>query len=292
MISRTGFKNASNDIEHSRQKSRAGHYRLRQRVADLSLPPLVIAPLTLAEPAIVEIVGFAGTEAVMFDCEHGMIGPETIRSMLVHASAAGVPAVFRPRSFDAAACRQALDQGAAGVHVSHIDTAAEARAVVNACRYAPLGKREMSLGRGIHYDISNLASYVADANECQLLVVMIESLEGLKNVDEIAATPGVDVLHVGVADLTHAMGLQLGRVNPEVDRAVERIIEAANRHGVHVGYPTEDPEPVAHWTAKGVRYFEADTTDYLLRHIYAERRQIVQNVFARMRPVESAAKKI
>jgi 4-hydroxy-2-oxoheptanedioate aldolase len=240
--------------------------------------------MTLAEPSLVEIAGFAGAQAVMIDCEHGMMNPETVRFMLAHASSAGIPAVFRPRSFNAAECRQALDQGAAGVHVSHVDSADQARAVVDACRYAPLGRREMSLGRAIGYDISNLASYVSEANECQLLVVMIESLEGLKNVEQIAAVPGIDVLHLGTADLTHAMGLKLGEPHPEVDQAVKCVLQAAARHGVSVGYPTQDPQAVAHWAAKGVRYFEADTPDYLLRQVYAEQLGVLRELFVKSNP--------
>lgn len=258
-----------------------GMYALRQRLADETAPPLVITPITLAEPALVEIAGFAGAEAVLIDCEHGMMGPETVRLMLAHASSAGIPAVFRPRSFDAAACRQALDQGAAGAHVSHVDSAAEAVAIVNACRYAPLGQREMSLGRAIAYDISNLAKYVAQANDSQLLVVMIESVKGLENVEEIAAVPGIDVLHMGIADLTHAMGLKLGEHNPPVDRAVERVLRAAKKNKVAVGYPTEDPDEVAAWAGKGVRYFEGDTPDYLLRSIYSQRFKVLHELLAR-----------
>ena len=153
---------------------RSHSFNLRQRIRDESKPPLVIQPITLSDPAMVEIAGFAGIEAVLLDCEHGMIGVETVRSMMAHAKAAGVASVFRPPCFDAAACRQTLDQGAAGVHVSHVDSADEAQAVVEACRYAPLGKREMSLGRAIQYDITKLPDYVADANDRQLLVVMLE----------------------------------------------------------------------------------------------------------------------
>lgn len=159
-------------------------FRLRQRVADNSKPPLVIVPITLADPAIVEIMGFAGAEAVLLDSEHGMMGPETLRSMLAHAMAANVPAVFRPRNFDAAACSQALEQGAAGVHVPHVDSGNQARAVVNACRYSPLGRREMSLGRAVQYQGANIASYVAEANDCLLLVIMIESVRGLASLKD------------------------------------------------------------------------------------------------------------
>jgi 4-hydroxy-2-oxoheptanedioate aldolase len=243
---------------------------LRQRVADRSKPPLVILPITLADPAIVEIAGFAGAEAVLLDAEHGMIGPETLRSMLAHARSAGVAAVYRPRSFDAAACRQALDAGAAGIHVSHVDTEAEAAAVVRACRYAPLGRREMSLGRAIDYDIANLHPYVSQANDCQLLVVMIESVEGLANAERIAAVPGVDVIHIGTADLSHAMGLTGQYRHPDVQAAIERVLRAARAHDVAVGIPTAEPQSAAYWAAKGIRYFEADAPDYLLRQMYAD----------------------
>lgn len=257
-------------------------FNLRQRIRDQSKPPLVIQPITLADPALVEIAGFAGVEAVMLDCEHGMIGIETVRSMMAHARAAGVAPVVRPRSFDTAACRQALDQGAAGIHVAHIDSAAEAREVVEACRYAPLGNREMSLGRAINYNITNLPKYVADSNDHLLVVVMIESVEAVENANEIAAVKGIDVMHMGTADLTNALGLTVGQDYPEVEKAIDSVLAAAKDHDVAVGIPTEDADEVAHWAAKGVRYFEADTPDYLLRHIWAEREVALQHVFDRI----------
>jgi len=244
---------------------------LRHRVRDRAKPPLVIVPITLAEPAIVEIAGFAGAEAVLLDCEHGFLNEETVRSMLAHARSAGTAAVFRPRSFDAAACRQALDAGAAGVHVSHVDTEEEARAVVEACRYAPLGRREMSLGRAIEYDVTNIPSYVEHANESELLVVMIESMKAVENAEKIAAVEGIDVIHIGVADLSHEMGLGVTATHPRVIAAVDRVLAAAKPHGVAVGFPTDDPKQVEEFAAKGVRYFEATTPDYLLRETYAAR---------------------
>ena len=254
-------------------------FNLRQRIHDLSKPPLVIQPVTLADPAMVEIAGFAGVEAAMLDCEHGMIGVETVRSMMVHAKAAGIAPVVRPRSFDPESCRQALDQGAAGIHIAHVDSAEEAKAVVDACRYAPLGRREMSLGRAIGYDISTLPDYVSNSNDQLLLVVMIESVVAVERVEEIAAVPGIDVLHMGTADLTTDMGLMVGKDYPEVSQAIDRVLEGAKKHGVAVGIPTEDPAEVAEWTAKGVRYFEADTPDYVLRHLWAEREAELQKVF-------------
>lgn len=259
----------------------ASSFNLRQRLRDRSRPPLVIQPITLADAALVEIAGFANVEAVLLDCEHGMIGTETVRSMLTHARASGVAPVFRPRSFDAATCRQALDQGAAGIHVAHVDSADEARAVVDACRYAPLGKREMSLGRAIEYNIANLPAYVADSNSQLLVVVMIESIEALANIDEIAAVPGIDVLHIGTADLTHSMGLTFGKENPEVADAIRRVLTASKIHNVAVGIPAEDPEVVARRAAEGIRYFEADTPDYALRRMWAAREAKLRQIFNR-----------
>ena len=257
---------------------RANSFDLRQRVHDRSKPPLVIQPITLADPALVEIAGFAGIEAVLLDCEHGMIGTETVRSMLAHAKASGTAPVVRPRSFNATACRQALDQGSAGIHVAHVDSADAAQAVVDACRYAPLGKREMSLGRAIDYDIAKLREYVTESNDQLLVVVMIESVEALDNVNEIAAVPGIDVLHIGTADLTHSMGLTLGEENPQVAEAIDHVLTVAKKHQVVVGVPTEDADEVASWAAKGIRYFEADTPDYVLRRLWAEREAELRDV--------------
>jgi 4-hydroxy-2-oxoheptanedioate aldolase len=256
---------------------------LRRRVADRSAPPLEVVPVTLAEPALVEIVGFAGAEAVVIDAEHGAIGPETMRAMLAHARSAAVAALFRPRSFDAAACRQALDAGAAGILVSHVDTPEQAAAVVAACRYAPLGRREMSLGRAVEYRAQAIPEHVSEANERELLVVMIESVEGLGNADRIAAVPGIDVIHVGVADLSHAMGRTFQYAHPEVDAAVERIVEAARRCGLASGYPTADPARAAFWAGRGVRFFEADTPDYLLREVYAAQLSRLAEAFSALR---------
>ena len=207
------------------------------------------------------------------------MGPETVRAMLAHARSAGVAAVFRPLRFDLAACRQALDAGAAGVHVSHVDTAEEAEAVVRCARYAPLGRREMSLGRAIDYDPANMAPYLAQANESELLVVMIESVEALENVEAIAAVEGIDVLHIGSADLSHSMGLPVTSDHPQIAEAVDRVLAAAARHDVAVGFPTDDPPLASDLAAKGVRYFETTTPDYLLRQAYAERLAALQAAF-------------
>lgn len=247
--------------------------KLRQRVHDRSRPPLAIVPITLPSPEIVEIVGFAGGEAVMLDAEHGTIDPETMRSMLVHAQSAGTAAVYRPRSFNAAECRQALDAGAAGIHVSHVDTADEARAVVSACRYAPLGDREMSLGRAVDYHLPNYPAYLEQANDSELLVVMIESRRALENIDSIAAVPGIDVLHIGTADLTHSLGYTFGQSGSEaeIQEARLRVLKAAATHDKTAGLPLDEPDKVHIFTEMGFRYFELDPPDYLLQETYSQK---------------------
>ena len=136
----------------------------------------------------------------------------------------------------------------------------------------------MSLGRAIDYDIAKLRKYVTESNDQLLVVVMIESVEALDNVNEIAAVPGIDVLHIGTADLTHSMGLTLGEGNPQVAEAIDHVLTVAKKHQVAVGVPTEDADEVASWAAKGVRYFEADTPDYVLRRLWAEREAELRDV--------------
>ena len=114
--------------------------------------------------------------------------------------------------------------------------------------------------------MANIPEYVRRSNDEILVVVMIESVDALSNVEQIAAVTGVDVLHIGTADLSHSMGRPLA----DVGDALDRVLAAVNRHSVFVGYPTGSPERMEQLAKQGVRYFEISSPDYLLREVYAK----------------------
>jgi 4-hydroxy-2-oxoheptanedioate aldolase len=132
---------------------------------------------------------------------------------------------------DPAIIMKALDVGAYGIIVPLVNTAAEAAAAVAACRYPPVGIRSSGPIRAMHYGGAN---YQAEANDQIVVLAMIETKEGLANLDAICATPGLDGVYIGPADLSYALGLPPRGDNPDPQHIAtcDRIRETAHRHGI------------------------------------------------------------
>ena len=193
--------------------------------------------LTFATPQLVELCGRVGLHWALLDCEHGAFSAEGIEHAIIAADAVGLSIMVRPPSDRPEAILAALDRGAAGVQVPHVATAAQAETIVRAVKYAPLGNRGLgtsvrAAGYGIDLD---LAAYIAKANSETIVCVQIEDREGLANVAEIAAVPGVDVVFVGPMDLSQALGYPGELSRPEFRREVERAFEAAHAAGATTG---------------------------------------------------------
>ena len=125
-----------------------------------------------------------------------------------------------------------MDAGALGVMVGNVETAEQAQAIVDAVKYAPMGKRGVGLGTAHNdYVAPDPATYFEFSNRNSTVICQIESVTGLANLDAIAATPGVDVLWVGHNDLSQSMGINGKFDHPEFQRALAKVIDAANRHG-------------------------------------------------------------
>jgi 4-hydroxy-2-oxoheptanedioate aldolase len=126
---------------------------------------------------------------------------------------------------------KALDLGAYGIIVPLVNTAEEAAKAVAACRYPPVGIRSSGPVRALHYGGPD---YVANANDEIVIMAMIETKEGLANLDAICATPGLDAVYIGPADLSFALEMEPRGDNPhpELIAACDRICESAHRHGI------------------------------------------------------------
>jgi len=139
--------------------------------------------------------------------------------------------------------------------VPHVSTAVEARRVVQACRFPGIGKRSIpGLLPQVLFETHPVAEVVAAINRETLLVAMIETLDGLENVNEIAAVPGIDALLVGCTDLAAEMGLtgQLGHAR--VAEAIDRVCAACARHGKFAGFGgVYDEAVMASYVQKGGR---------------------------------------
>jgi 4-hydroxy-2-oxoheptanedioate aldolase len=198
----------------------------------------VIAPFA-SSAGLVELLGHLEFDGVFIDCEHGPSGWEDVENMVRAAEVAGYSSVVRVDRNDAATITRALDRGAGGVQVPHVNTAAEAQAVVEHAKYAPLGHRGWSGWRAVFGE--NSAEYPRRANEQTLVVVMLEEVEALSNLDSILHVDHVDVFFVAPGDLAQSMGYPGQADHPQVAAALDdalRRVRAAGRISGTLTTPT------------------------------------------------------
>lgn len=194
----------------------------------------------LPEPGLCEILGYAGFDFVLLDGEHGAIDASTIDRLVQGCYAGGtVPIVRVLRNTEPEAVMQALDLGAQGILIPHCRTAADARALQDAAYYAPRGHRGFGPGRGSQWGRVPIAEYFSSSNDNIVLLALVEDIEGVENIDEIAAA-GLDVLWVGTGDLAADYGVPGQTGHPKVMEAAARILAACKRHGVAAGFPARD----------------------------------------------------
>jgi 4-hydroxy-2-oxoheptanedioate aldolase len=213
--------------------------------------PIVGTFVSIGHPAIVEILGRSGFEAVCIDSEHAPFGAPGIEELIRAADIVGVPALVRVSGLGPEIGR-ALDSGAAGVLVPMVESAAQAASVVAAVRYPPAGVRGAGPGRATAWGI-DFAGYLARADDEVAAIVQIETLAGVENVEAILAVPGLDMVFVGPGDLSVSLGVAGG--SPEHTAAIRRVVDAAQAAGVPVGMFCMTPEAVAQWAALGATFF-------------------------------------
>ena len=209
----------------------------------------------IPSPQIVEFAAGMGFDWVLIDCEHGTIGLESMELMVMAAEAAGITPIVRARTNAPGDVLQAMDRGAQGVQVPHINTAGEARAAVAAVKFHPQGQRSLAVGtRASGYGFSGtMANFVAEANRQTLVCVQIEDREALPNLDEILKVEGIDVFFIGPSDLSQSMGYPGNAKAPPVAKAIDDSLAKIVAAGKTPGMPAST-DAVQALLAKGVRY--------------------------------------
>jgi 2-dehydro-3-deoxyglucarate aldolase/4-hydroxy-2-oxoheptanedioate aldolase len=192
-------------------------------------------------PGIGYILKEAGAEYVFFDMEHSGNSFDTINRGLRYFEAAGVPAMVRVPSDAYDHIARALDIGAEGIVVPMLGSAEQARAILDKMKYTPKGKRGLGLALGNdRYHMSPVKDALRAANQRNCFIALIETAEGVAEVEKIAALDGVDVLWVGHADLSASMGIPGEYDHPDFKRALERVLKAGKKHGKGLGRMVTD----------------------------------------------------
>lgn len=184
-----------------------------------------------------ELMAHAGFDSVTIDLQHGLIDQQAAVAMLQAISTTPTVPLVRVPWLEAGSVMKALDAGAMGIICPMVNSAEEAARLVAYAKYAPLGQRSFGPIRSALYAGPDWTQ----ANETTLALAMIETRQAMDNLDEIAATPGLDGLYVGPSDLAISLGEtpHMSPTNPVVVAAIDRILSAAKANGlwacVHCG---------------------------------------------------------
>jgi 2-keto-3-deoxy-L-rhamnonate aldolase RhmA len=226
----------------------------------------------LFTPGLFAIAAQAGAEYIVLDMEHSGAGPETMKDQFAFARSTGVMPFVRVPGLAHHLIAPMLDAGAMGIMVPLVETAEQARAIVDACRYRPQGRRGLAFAVA-HDDYGkpgNVQTTIEAANQRTLVIALIESAKGIANADAIMATPGVDVGWFGHYDFTDSLGFAGDFNRPEFDAAVETLVAACKRHGKAAGFLAGDVKTALAWRAKGFRCLAYGTDVALFRDALAE----------------------
>ena len=225
---------------------------VRQLLADGACP-IGLMVLEFGSHGIARIACSAGADFVLYDMEHSGWGAEKIKGLLETARAAGIPPFVRVRDSARSSISLVLDQGALGLMIPMVESAAQARRIAEFSRYPPSGTR----GVGVYYadDIEpgGLPETLAKANREILILAQIETVAGVENVEEIVAVDGIDVLWIGHYDLTTSLGTPGQFWTTEHSAAVERVLAAASALGKPVGTLANDVKDAKNLLAMGFR---------------------------------------
>lgn len=188
----------------------------------------------LTNPSLInaEIMGSAGFDYVAIDTQHGAIDYSTMLPMLQVLAIGDSTPIVRVPSCDSGQIGKALDAGARAVIVPMVNDRATCEAAVSYTRYAPTGTRSFGPTRAVLVEGDD---YFERASDEIPFIPMIETVEAMRNIDDILSVPGVEAIYVGPADLSISLGASPKGDDPRLDSALLEIIAACRRHGVTPG---------------------------------------------------------
>lgn len=224
---------------------------LKQRLRDGGVA--VGAFLTLADPAVAEILAGAGYDWVWVDTEHAPWSLRDLQTSLMPFLRTTTVPIVRVAWNDPVRIKQVLDAGALGVVGPMVRDVAEAEALVAACRYPPVGTRGFGPRRASAWG-RNIEPYMAHANDAIFVMPQIEDWRTAEIIDKVLAVPGIDGVAIGPNDLSGTVGVLRQHDHPKVKGAIDRILAAARTRGIPacMGIVTP-PARIAELTAAGVR---------------------------------------
>ena len=232
--------------------------------------------LKFTDPAVVEIMGFAGFDFVIIDAEHGPISMQSAQNMIRAAETANITPIIRVANNDEALILRALDIGAQGIEIPQINSKSQAIKAVKSVKYSPQGERGVCrYVRAANYSSMDKFKYFKSANNETMIIAHIEGVEGVNNLDEILSVPGIGVIFIGPYDLSQSLGIPGEVSNPLVTEKMKEVVLKCKENKVSVGTFADDVKTAKFWVSLGVQYMSFSVDVGIL---YEGSKQIVKKL--------------
>ena len=227
--------------------------RLRERLAGGG--PLIGFLPHVQTPEFIEYCGLLGFDWAFLDAEHTGLSAERCQDLVRAADVVGLPSVIRLPMNEPAVILPYLETGADAVIAPHVDDAAAARRLVQACRYFPKGIRGSSAGsRAANFGLTQPASEYFSASQDQAIPIpLLEDRKAFESLAEIAAVDEVEMLFLGPGDLAMSLGLGGNSRHPQVQQQIANALAYLVKAGKVVGTIASSPDDVRRLAAAGAR---------------------------------------
>ncbi len=220
--------------------------------------PVIGATVTVPSPEVAAQLANMGFDFLWIETEHSPITLETLRNMILATRGLKAVPITRVPVNELWTAKRVLDEGSLGVIFPFTSTPELARQAVAACKYPPEGARGFGPGlAGFRWPAPE--GYVKFANRNVMVVTIIEQAKAVDQIEEIASVPGIDVLFIGVNDLSYSLGLSGRQNEPKLQEAITKIVAAGKKHNLPLGRPAGSAEQVQQYVKEGFLFFQASS---------------------------------
>lgn len=226
--------------------------------------------LQFYSPETIEILAAAGYDYVIIDNEHSCATYEQTLTMLRTADSVGIPAMIRIPEINEDKIKKALDMGFSAIRIPTVSTVEQARQIIKYAKFPPIGERgACPFVRANSYGAGGGKEYYSRANQELVIAVNIEGVDGVRNMEEIIALDGIDIINVGRVDLSVALGVPGQTSHPLVEKAIRDVSDLCIKYGKCSGTYIERPEQAADYKdCAGITHFLTKTPEVILLEGY------------------------
>lgn len=196
----------------------------------------------LSAPSVMNVIASVGLDFVIIDMEHGPMSLETMEQQLYATEVAGCTPIVRLGNIDELNILKVLETGAQAILISHVTTVEDAEKVVQAAKYPPEGQRGLSPFTRQHgYSEQDLAQKIKRTNQELFVGVLVEGEDGLKNLDQICKVPGLDMVYLGIYDLSLTLGIPGQLEHPKMLQLLRESVQIIKKNNLVAGSVARDP---------------------------------------------------